>query len=44
MPRDKRRDKLSWRNRRANHGIRPCRGKRADWRYKKKKVKKAAAG
>ena len=28
MPKDHRRDKLAWRNKKANHGRKPTRGKR----------------
>ena len=28
MPKDRRRDKLSWKSKRANHGRKPCRGNR----------------
>lgn len=39
MPQDYRRDKLVWRNRKANHGIKPHSGRRSTLRFKNRAKK-----
>jgi hypothetical protein len=41
MPHDSRRDQLRWRNKKANHGIKPAAGRRpSDFRFGNRKPKK----